>query len=183
MPYLWLDDRDGFAALALTETLYSIVAPMNGSGSLMVSAGLRSDRSAVLARVTPNGSAVRWAVVSKGGGLEVNGVPLPSGIRVLRDRDAVRFDSEQLAFFSAETAPQIEPFPGNEPVSCARCYSLIQPGDNAVCCPLCNVWHHQISGAEGEQHWECWTHHATCGQCQRQPTDSQAGPTWTPEDL
>jgi hypothetical protein len=183
MGYLWIQDAEGFAALSLTEAVYSIDARTDGRGSLSVSVGATPNRPAILMQTVVADSTNAWAILSSPDEVEINGVPLPSGIRLLRDRDAIRFDGGRMAFFSAEMAAQVEPFPGNEPVSCVRCYSPIDPGSDAVRCPACGVWHHQISGPEGGRDWECWTRNETCAQCRKQSTDSEAGPTWTPEAL
>lgn len=183
MGYLWIQDPDGFIALSLTETVYSIGARMDRAGPLSLSIGTTPHHSALLVQASTAESANAWTIISRPDEIEINGLPLAPGIRVLRDRDAIRFDCGHLAFFSAETAAQIEPFPGTEPVSCVRCYSPIVPGKDAVRCPTCGVWHHQISGPENGRDWECWTRNATCAQCRKQPTDFEAGPAWTPEAL
>jgi hypothetical protein len=183
MSYFWIQDHEGFAALPLKASSYSISARANAPGSLSISVGTTHDGSTALLQALATSSANAWAILSSPGEIEINGLPLVSGIRVLRDRDAIRFDGGQIAFFSAETTAQIEPFPGNESVSCPRCYSPIVPKKPSVRCPACGVWHHQMPGPEGKRDWECWTRHETCAQCQKQPTDLQAGPTWTPEAL
>ena len=108
--------------------------------------------------------------------VRVNGDPLDTGIRVLRDRDELRAATSRI-FFSVESLPVIEPFPGSaQPTFCPRCKLEIAPGSPAVCCPQCSVWHHQ------SDELPCWTYAECCTLCD-QPTPLDAGFRWTPEDL
>ena len=89
MAYLWLEDEDGWAALPLTQRRYSLSISVAKPGALACWEGHGPDRRALLSRTAVDGQAERWAVIDAGDGLQVNGIPLHSGIRVLRDRDAI----------------------------------------------------------------------------------------------
>ncbi len=183
MAYLWMEDNDGWAALPLSETRYSLGISVARPGALACWEGLVPGRRALLSRTTADGQAERWAVIDAVDRLQINGIPLHSGIRVLRDRDAIRLERAPRAFFSAESSPRIEPFPGTEAVSCPRCHCPIEPGQDAVRCPNCGIWHHEFTDPDKKRDWKCWTYGPTCAQCGKQETAFDAGPRWTPEEL
>ncbi|MGD2151938.1 MAG: hypothetical protein PVG79_01640 [Gemmatimonadales bacterium] len=109
--------------------------------------------------------------------LRVNGAPLPTGIRLLEDRDAIQLSHESLTYFSSERLAEVELFPGSpDPVYCPRCKTEIEAGTPAVRCPGCESWHHQ------SEVYGCWLYTERCALCD-QPTALGAGFRWSPEDL
>lgn len=112
----------------------------------------------------------------------VNGQPLVSGIRTLRDRDELVLDGGRM-YFSTEDHPAVVPFaaPGNDPARktlCARCKAPVAEGSPAVRCPGCGAWHHQ----DEESERPCWTYAATCALCS-QPTPFAQEFQWSPAEL
>jgi len=126
----------------------------------------------LLRRPTPAGDA--WVLVGMPA-VRVNGSPLAAGIRVLRDRDELVVGGSRV-FFSTESLAAIEPFAGDEAVSCPRCGLGIPPRSPAVLCPHCRVYHHQ------SDELPCWTYTEHCATCD-QSTALEAGFRWTPEAL
>jgi len=112
-----------------------------------------------------------WILVGPAS-VRVNGHPLDTGIRVLRDRDEVRVGASR-AFFSTETLPTIVPFPGERPALCPRCKLDILAGSPAVRCPRCRIWHHE------SEEYPCWLYNASCANCD-QPTALDADFRWSP---
>ena len=107
----------------------------------------------------------------------VNGLPVVTGLRALHDRDEARVGAATPLYFSTERLARPEPLPSTDrALACPRCKQEIKPASSAVCCPDCGVWHHE----SGEL--PCWTYDATCALCP-QPTDTDAGFRWTPEEL
>jgi hypothetical protein len=116
-----------------------------------------------------------WVLLASSA-IAVNGIPLLTGMRVLRNRDELRA-ADVHVFFATERLARVEPFPGtDQAIYCARCKDIIAPQSDAVRCPACHVWHHQ------SQDMPCWTYSATCALCD-QPTDLDAAYRWTPEEL
>jgi len=115
-----------------------------------------------------------WVVIGSPA-VHVNGAPLDTGIRVLRDRDELRLDGHR-TFFSTETLAMVVPFPGERPTLCPRCKLQIIPGSPAVRCPRCGIWHHQSA------EFPCWLYSSTCTNCD-QPTAIDADFRWSPETL
>jgi hypothetical protein len=109
--------------------------------------------------------------------VQVNGTPLRSGIRILRDHDALHLKGAGPLFFSTERLAEIQPFPDAErPIHCPRCKLPIAAKQPAVQCPQCGNWHHQ----SGDR--PCWHYGEHCALCP-QPTALDAGYRWTPEML
>jgi len=119
-----------------------------------------------------------WAVVvPPATRVIVNETPVTTGLRLLCHRDALRVAGGPPVFFSTEEPARVEPFEGAaEPLHCPRCRTEIVAGDAVVRCPACGLLHHQ------REERPCWTYAPTCAGCD-QPTDPQAGPQWSPEDL
>jgi len=174
MAHIWVDTPGGWA-----------VAELDGDEFV-----LTGERDApVRRRRTPDGGPAGTLLLRGDGGRQrpfvlvtgrdgprthVNGTPLVLGVRVLADRDALRVGQVRM-FFSTETLPHAETYPADAPeVACARCRSPLRPGDPAVRCPSCGVWHHE---AEGRR---CWTYDSRCANCD-QPTALDTGWRWTPE--
>jgi hypothetical protein len=122
---------------------------------------------------SPSDGQETWVLV---GAAQVNGMPLLTGIRVLRDRDELQVGGLR-AFFSAEALAAVRPSPAQgERIFCPRCKQEIEKLSPAVRCPQCRVWHHQTAELP------CWTYSERCASC-NQPTDLNAGYRWTPEGL
>ena len=117
--------------------------------------------------------------------LRVNGRPVPIGMRVLRDRDALSVDGgSHWYFFSTERLAQMQPFeetPGAPPPLCPRCKCPVGDGTPSVRCPACGVVHHQTDDLP------CWTGYEderfeTCATCD-QPATLAAEYRWSPYTL
>ena len=114
----------------------------------------------------------------------LNGATVPVGIAQLSEKDEIMVVAAEGApvrrfYFSDERLACIEPLLGSEAVSCPRCKLAINPGDPAVQCPSCHVWHHQDPDA-GKP---CWTYAEKCAACHTQTTAMDAGYSWSPEEL
>ena len=176
MAHLWVDmdsawalaELDG-AAFVLTDEPARPVRRRREAAS--------GQRGALLLR--GDGGAERpWVLMTGADGprTHVNGAPLELGVRVLRDRDCLRVGDVRM-FFSTETAARLEAYPEGAPeVACARCRRAIRPGDAAVRCPGCGLWHHESEESP------CWTYDVRCAGCE-QPTALGSGWRWTPEDV
>jgi len=123
--------------------------------------------------------AAGWALLAgAAAGVSVNGLPLVTGIRALRDRDEVRIGEAEPVFFSTESLAAVEPFPGaGRAIFCPRCKQEIPVGARAVRCPQCGVWHHQT------EELPCFSYAPTCGALCPQKTELGAGFQWTPEEM
>lgn len=107
----------------------------------------------------------------------VNGMPLLAGIHVLADRDEIRVGGTGTVFFSTESLPVIEKFPGGDRrIVCPRCKLEIEAGTDAVRCPGCSVWHHQLADRA------CFTYDEKCAACGNK-SDLNAGYQWIPEEV
>ncbi len=120
----------------------------------------------------PSGDA--WVLLA-GPDTRMNGTPLVTGIRVLRDRDELVVGGDRM-FFSTESLATIAPFDGPVAVSCPRCRLEVVPGTPAVVCPGCRVVHHQ------SDELPCFTYDPRCAACDH-ATALDAGFRWTPEAL
>jgi hypothetical protein len=109
--------------------------------------------------------------------VRVNGEPLATGIRVLRDRDELCIETAR-HFFSTEelaavtTAPEFA-----SPTKCPRCTIPIPSGSPVVRCPQCKLFHHQNPPEK-----PCWTYAPRCANCD-QPTALDAGYRFRPESV
>lgn len=113
--------------------------------------------------------------------VRVSGLPLATGVRVLRDRDEITIGgalpARRTLFYSSETLARIESFEGSDgPVRCARCKTEIHCGDPIVRCPSCGIAHHQL------EEKPCWLSFPTCAMDQ-QATSFDTGYLWTPYAL
>jgi len=141
-----------------------------------------SNRSAQIIHVKGTEPEV-WALVApKGKDVLVNGIPLIAGLRVLRDRDEILLQGMPRMYFSSERLARKEPFPGGgKPFICPRCKLEVEKGQEAVQCPNCGVWHHQVDEqTEKEGNLPCWTYAERCAMCHHS-TDLAAGFRWMPE--
>ncbi len=107
--------------------------------------------------------------------VRVNGFRLAMGIRALGDRDEIRVGHNPPVYFSREAPAEVQPFPGAErPVPCPRCRLAIEPGEAAVRCPSCGVWHHQLDDRP------CYTYAPHCAACGA-PAELNGDYRWVPE--
>jgi hypothetical protein len=160
-----------WAVASLDGEAFSLV-PGPGQTPCLRAGAEAADASPTLLRSQSDGRE-SWVLT---GAARVNGMPLLTGIRVLRDRDELEIGG-LCAFFSTETLALVEPLPhGDTPVFCPRCKQEIAKQSAAVQCPQCRVWHHQSDDLP------CWTYSERCALCD-QPTDLSADYRWTPEEL
>jgi hypothetical protein len=113
----------------------------------------------------------------------VNGRPVLGGLRVLEHKDEVTFGRSRL-FFSAESTPLVVVFGRDEGArspTCPLCRGPVRDGDQAVQCPGCGRWFHQIDAAEGRPAKRCWTYVPTCRFCNH-PTALDGAAGWRPEE-
>lgn len=177
MAQLWLDDATGlgWCVLPLGSAALTLAAWPPRVRAESAHAGDASHDVRLVPISTAEGTV--WSLlVGALRTVHVGGQPVALGLRALADRDEIRIEGVGTMFFSTETLAMVEPFPHTDrDYFCARCKLQIRPGDPAVRCPGCGVWHHQ-----GER--ECWTYAPKCAMCDY-PTALDAGFRWTPEDL
>jgi hypothetical protein len=129
-----------------------------------------------------SGSEVGVALVAREGVLvRVNGRPVLGGLRVLEHRDELLLGQERL-FYSAESTPLVVAFhnaAGGRSPTCPLCRGPIRDGEQAVQCPGCARWFHQIAATTDAPGKPCWTYAETCRFCQH-PTALSGEPTWHP---
>jgi len=125
-----------------------------------------------------------WTIlVPPGLTVMVNGFPVLTGVKLLRDRDEIYMPGNPPFFFSTESIPVVEPFPGmDRKIECPRCRMEIRKGMPAVRCPnpSCGTWHHM----DPENNLPCWTYADFCGNpnC-KYPTNLDEEYKWTPGEL
>lgn len=182
MSILWCNSNDGrwiateLPALArLSQGTFAPLDEVERSDEAQIAGA----GDALIYRQRGNHDTSVWLLLAPtNAGIGINETPLETGLRILRDRDAIRLADAPTMYFSTERLARIEAFAGTETV-CPRCRLEINAGDAAVRCPACGVWHHERV-AEGQN---CWTYAKTCALCD-QPTDlERAELRWTPERL
>ncbi|HEV7403697.1 MAG TPA: hypothetical protein VGO11_12250 [Chthoniobacteraceae bacterium] len=163
MAHLWLTQADSWQPV-----------PLAGSAFSWSPEGLRplerSDSAPAWLRLVGR----EWVLLAAPG-LLVNGAPLRCGVRVLRDRDELRFAGGTRAYFSSERLAAVQPFAGHPGVRCPRCRQAVDQGALVVVCPACGAVCHQTAELG------CFTYGATCPLCD-QPSALDAGYRWTPEE-
>ncbi len=183
MAQLWIRDHDNvWAVLPLAGRVVSLTT--DGPRLVdkpAVSSGSRGIDAAVFASINGGGEndgRADWVLLARAGvRVDVNGLPLGTGLRLLRHQDEVRVDDAGTFFFSAETLPEIVPYPDDgQSRHCPRCKDVLKPGTPAVRCPCCALWYHQTDDMP------CWTYGSRCGACDH-PTAMDVGFRWSPEDL
>lgn len=118
-----------------------------------------------------------WALLSPSTRLFVNGITVPTGLVLLRDRDEIRIGAGEASFFSTERLATTEPLPAlDPPPGCPRCKQAVAPSTPAVRCPGCDLWHHQCEDLP------CWRYAETCALCDYS-TDPDTGYRFHPEAL
>ena len=102
-------------------------------------------------------------------------VRVNGGVRVLDHRAEILVGADRL-LFSAQSAPLVTMFAlavdGRLPV-CPICRGPIRDGMQAVACPGCGRWFHQLDAKP------CWTYAPTCRFCQH-PTALDEAAAWRP---
>jgi hypothetical protein len=172
MAHLWARSESGdWEAVKLEGEVFALVpAPQPVA---------RPERgAAVLCGRSVAGTREAWVLLSSPSvDLRLNGAPLQTGIRLLKDRDAIQLSDGFPTYFSSERLAEVELFPGSpEPVYCPRCKTEIEAGTPAVRCPGCDSRHHQ------SESFGCWLYADRCALCD-QPTALDEGFRWSPEDL
>ena len=172
MAHLWLRDAEGDWAVLLLEApgLDLSTSPPRHLTSTTEAA---PDWSCCLVA-----SAAGWSLLAAAQcDLRVNGEAVPTGLRLVEDRDEIRVGRGVYAYFSAEVLAVVEPLPGGErELFCGRCKQVIAEGADSVRCPACGVWHHQ------NDELPCWLYSEACSLCD-QLTELEGQFRWTPEGL
>ena len=114
--------------------------------------------------------------------VRVNGQAILGGLRVLEHKDEVLL-SETRLYFSMESNPIVAVYRlfenGRAPI-CPICRGPIRDGMQAVQCPGCGRWFHQLD-AEGDRLAKtCWTYAPKCRFCSH-PTAFDTESAWRPE--
>ena len=166
-----LDDQWKPESLSSVESVL-VFEPLSAAASSTVSAKL--PQSCVITRAGASGS---WVLLGRPDQhLVHNGATCLAGMRVLEHQDCIALEGFETVYFSTEEELRIEPFTASAEASCPRCRRAILPGDPAVKCPSCGVFHHEMADSN------CWTYAPTCALCQRQ-TQLDAGLQWSPAAL
>jgi hypothetical protein len=113
--------------------------------------------------------------------VRVNGERVLGGMRLIEHKDEVLVEDARLVF-SQESAPVIVRFTVLTNLrlpTCPICRGPIRDGMQAVQCPGCGRWFHQIDD-EGETARPCWTYAPTCRFCQH-TTSFAAEAAWRPD--
>jgi len=192
MAHMWLPDPAGgseMCALPLDRSGsgYLLTASPREPVRLLTAKEARPSSVAAVSLVTvlpcpPSG----WALLAgpTAAGVSVNGLPLRSGARRLRERDEIRRGGVRF-FYTGESLAEVVPFPGTEQVThCVRCKTPIAEGTPAVRCPdpSCGLWHHQDVDT-----CPCWTGFpdktfSSCAMCQN-PATLEGLLRWRPEEV
>jgi hypothetical protein len=112
----------------------------------------------------------------------VNGQAVLGGLRVVVHKDEVLLGQSRF-FFSAEAVPVVARFrleAGSRAPTCPTCRGPLRDGEEAVQCPGCRRWYHQIAAQANEKGKTCWTYAPTCRFCTH-PTSLGGEPVWRPE--
>jgi hypothetical protein len=173
MAHLWRATENGWQPVAVDgagcalDARLDLMRPPGGAPG-------PDSSSAILLRRTPGD---RWVLLARPGSpVLVNGLPAALGIASLADRDEIRLPPSAPIYFSTERLAEIVSCPPGTAGVCPRCKNPVAPGDDAVRCPGCGLWHHASSDRP------CWSYADSCAACP-QPTSTGAGYQWTPERL
>lgn len=169
------DERGNWAAVPLSDrplVLQSVLSSI----SIANNNDLVENAPAQVIRTESGFSRRHVLVWGDADAVRINGLPLPTGIHVLADRDELRIRGRGPLYFSKETFPVIETFEGKPPrVECGRCSKPVEVGSSVVYCPVCRVVYHETAD------FNCWTCVPACRHCGH-PTAIGAGFQWTPQD-
>lgn len=105
------------------------------------------------------GGAPGYALLADPEAVRVNGEPLLTGLRVLRDRDEILGPRGDRLWYSSERLAEVAPFVGEEDARCPRCRGGIVRGVAAVACPGCGVFYHS------SEERPCFLFHDSCVIC------------------
>jgi len=111
-----------------------------------------------------------------------NGQPVLGGLRVLEHKDEILLAEKRL-IFSMETAPLVTVYRLDEcvrPAICPICRGPIRDGMQAVRCPGCGRWFHQLDAEKARPAKSCLKYAPTCRFCSH-PTTFDAESVWRPE--
>ena len=184
MAILWVkSERGGEPAWAIAPLdggdLFELRTDIQASPVRRIRKLTSRSKGAVLRRTGAVKSRDTWVLLSpQCVSMLVNGEPVLTGIRVLRNKDEIRIAGTGRRFYySTERLARVETFADSErAVFCPRCKREITKGSEAVRCPQCQVWHHQ------SEPLDCWTYSSSCSLCD-QPTGLDTGYRWTPEAI
>jgi hypothetical protein len=163
----------------------SLWQPVDGAGWQPVPPGRVFDFPGGAARLVLFGQGAEGGaalLVLPGSHIRVNGLPILGGLRVLEHTDELLVNG-LLYYFSAESRPECVAFAlkeGDRRPTCPVCRGPVQDGEQAVGCPGCGRWYHQIEAAEGRRGRNCWTYAPSCRFCTH-PTSLSGEPVWRPE--
>lgn len=177
MSHLWIGSHcDGWSAHELQDAPHALFPTAQTLMRQEPSSPSTSHGALVLPCVRAAGGDTFALLARPALSLRVNGVPLQTGIRVLRDRDSIQLTDRPPIYFSSQRLPVIEPLPeSDEPRFCPRCKSLIEAGTPAVRCVACGSWYHQ------SDEFPCYTYAESC-VC-GYPTALDGDYRWTPHEL
>jgi hypothetical protein len=175
MAHLWVQtESDGWSVFPLVAELLSLPEALPAGGMGLCDGG--GSAEAILLR-SAGESGTRWVLLTASEGVRVNGLPLPTGIHVLDDRDEICLGGLRPVYFATEVLATVESFRASgRAVFCPRCTREIAPGAQCVTCPHCGVAYHQ------SQEYPCWTYSPGCALC-NQSTELGTGYRWSPEEL
>ena len=135
---------------------------------------LRRDGSS---NTEPPAAPAGWAILAgPGTRIRINGIAIAIGITTLRHRDEIGLEGGAPLYFSTERLASVETYAASDSPRCPRCSLSIEPGDLYVCCPGCNVLHHQRPDRQ------CFSYSPSCSRC-NQSSSLEAGFLWSPEGL
>ena len=167
MPYVWSqDENQEWKPAPLTDD------PMELADTDEVS-------SVCVVRARDGRPGDRWVLVwGRERSVRFNGLRVPTGIRVLADRDEVAIDSNPPVFFTTEELARVEKFEaGDVEMFCPRCKKTLEDGADVVRCPECSIAFHYSADADRDCYGYAPT--CTCGHT----TALDAGFKWTPYDV
>lgn len=121
-------------------------------------------------------------LVQPGLWIRVNGEPVLGGLRVLEHKDEILLQGKRF-YFSSESAPVRVAYrvsEGGRPPTCPICRGPIKDEMQAVCCPGCGRWFHQLDATPDRPAKPCWTYALTCRFCSH-PTAFSAEAVWRPD--
>ncbi len=112
MTHLWIQNRDGFwqehdladGAVTLSTNGPAPTDSSNKSGN--------PSQPMLVPHSGPHGSETWVLLAGPLSRMRINGLPIPVGIRVLTDRDAITLDAGHTVYFSSERLAEVIPLPG-----------------------------------------------------------------------
>lgn len=180
MSHLWRrDDEAQWVKTPLDGEVYTLV----GAPLWVAPRAPRSEETALMRRRqdTDDGLEPQWVLFTPLADtfprVRVNGLAVTAGLRTLRHRDEIVVPGTGRCFLATQEPAAITTYPGSDAAGaqrCLRCGTPLEPGREAVRCPLCKRWHHST----GES--PCWTYAPTC-LCGH-ATRLDRSDAWVPED-